>query len=227
MAFESSDAVLAQLRKSLWFRHQPPALQAALIDKGRIVTLLKGRWLHSEGDLSGGLWAVLSGAMRLEVTVGPDRSVLLNIVGAGVVAGQTLGGGGPRIATVRAAEDSALMLISDAALQQIAAIHPAVWRAVSELLYRQLERTAHLAAEALSLTPRARIAARLLAIARADGVGTAAATLTQADLAEMTGLSRKSVNGHLLALQRQGVVQLVYRGVEVLDRSRLAALTDR
>ena len=162
MAFETSDAVRAQLQKSLWFRRQPPGLQAALIEKGRIAALPKGRWLHSEGDASGGLWAVLSGAMRLEVTVGPDRSVLLNIAGAGVVAGQTLGGGGgPRIATVRAAEDSVLLLISDAALQQIAAAHPAVWRAVSELLYRQLERTAHLAAEALSLSPRARIAARL------------------------------------------------------------------
>jgi biotin operon repressor len=51
--------------------------------------------------------------------------------------------------------------------------------------------------------------------------------VTQADLAEMTGLSRKSVNGHLLALQRQGLVRLVYRGVEVLDRTRLAAVRDR
>ena len=51
--------------------------------------------------------------------------------------------------------------------------------------------------------------------------------MTQADLAEMTGLSRKSVSGHLQALQRQGLVRLAYRGVAVLDRRRLETITQR
>jgi DNA-binding IclR family transcriptional regulator len=51
--------------------------------------------------------------------------------------------------------------------------------------------------------------------------------VTQADLAEMTGLSRKSVHGHLQALQRMRIVEVVYGGVRILDQARLLALAEQ
>jgi CRP-like cAMP-binding protein len=221
-------SALEILNQGRWFSRQPAALKTALVERGRIASFERGQWIHSEGDASGGLWGVLSGAVRLEVTVGLERDVLVNIVGPGAMAGITLAaGGGPRIATARAGEQSRVLLVPDPVLQAIGAEHPSLWRAVSELLYSQLERTAHLAAEALRLPPRARVAARLLALAREDRAGGVFAAVSQTDLAEMTGLSRKSVNGHLRRLQGEGTVRPGYRGVHLLDRGRLETLVAR
>jgi DNA-binding transcriptional regulator LsrR (DeoR family) len=51
--------------------------------------------------------------------------------------------------------------------------------------------------------------------------------VTQSDLAEMTGLSRKSANGHLQALQAGGMVRVSYGGVQILDMAKLRAAAER
>ena len=48
-------------------------------------------------------------------------------------------------------------------------------------------------------------------------------SVTQAQLAEMTGLSRKTVNGHLRVLERAGIIGCEYRHIAIRDRRRLAA----
>ena len=48
----------------------------------------------------------------------------------------------------------------------------------------------------------------------------------QADLAEMTGLTRKTANQHLRALEEQGAVRLSYRGIQLLDPECLRALAE-
>lgn len=82
-------------------------------------------------------------------------------------------------------------------------------------------------AEALCLPPRARVASRLLAIAEQRPPDNDLVKISQADIGEMTGLTRKSTNLHLLALQDASMVELSYRGVRILDRRRLQALIDR
>lgn len=218
----SAPEIARQLAGNRWFARRPSTLRAALVEGGRVSHLGKGQWSHGEGDEATGLWAVLAGSLRLEASVGLERDVLLNVVGPGVILGQTAAfGGGPRLVTARAAEPATVLLIGDAALQAISAAHPSLWRSVSELVYGQLEAAVRFAAETLCLPPRARVAARLLSLTDEAG---GSVRISQADLAEMTGLSRKSVNGHLNALQDQALVRLDYRGIEVLAPGRLRAL---
>jgi hypothetical protein len=47
------------------------------------------------------------------------------------------------------------------------------------------------------------------------------------DLAEMTGLARKPVNGHLLRLQKADIVRLACREARILNQPRLRALIDQ
>jgi len=70
------------------------------------------------------------------------------------------------------------------------------------------------------LSPRERVAARLAQLA--DDKGEVPAT--QADLAEMCGLSRKSTSGHVLALAKRGWVAPGYRSLRVLDAVALRAI---
>ena len=86
-------------------------------------------------------------------------------------------------------------------------------------MYGQLDASVHGLAQMLALPPRARIAARLMAFAD-SGV----APLTQADLAELCGLSRKAVSAHLATFERSGTIARAYGKVQLLDVAALARL---
>ncbi len=202
------------LRRGQWFGALDPRLADALVAAGRTARVAEGQWIYSEGDEETGLCLVLSGSLRMEASAGPDRDVLLGLAGPGQVVGQSRRfGGGRRIITLRAQRDAAVLLVPDALLPGIAATVPGAWAGIISLLYGQLDAAVHNAALNLRLTPRQRVAVRLAQLA--DDSGLVAAT--QADLAEMCGLSRKSASGHILALARLGWIAPQYRAIEVKD----------
>lgn len=160
---------------------------------------------------------MIHGALRLEVALGPDRDVLIGLAAAPTILGQTRrSGGGPRILTVRANTPARVLMIADDALDRVAADQPILWRAVNELVYAQLEQATRLAAQLLVQSPGGRVAMRLLQFADGSKV-----SVSQADLAEMTGLSRKTINGHLAALEQEGVIVRGYRAIVLRDRAAL------
>jgi len=103
-----------------------------------------------------------------------------------------------------------------------------VWRAVAALVFLQLRGALQMAAESVALPPRQRLASRLLLLARAIGQGEMAATLrvSQHALAEMLGLTRKTVNGYLRAFERAGLVRLGYGEIELLDPRGLRRIAE-
>ncbi len=184
------------------------------------MSLQRGQWVYSQGDTGTGLCAVLSGALRLEVALKGERDVLIGLVRAPMILGQTQRhGGGPRIVTARANMPSRVLMITDAGLDAAAREEPDLWRRVNELVYRQLEQMTRLAAHLLVQTPAGRVALRLLQFAEEDRL-----TINQSDLAETTGLSRKTVNAHLAAFERMGAIERGYRLIRLRDRAALEAI---
>ncbi|QDZ06241.1 Crp/Fnr family transcriptional regulator [Sphingomonas panacisoli] len=210
--------VMAALKRGRWFGGLDPALADALVAAGRVRALDEGQWIYSEGDEEPGLCLVVDGVLRLEVSAGRDRGVLLGLIGAGQAIGQSRRfGGGRRIVTASAQRAGHVLLVPDIALPRIAEQAPGAWAAVIALLYDQLDAAVHAAALNLCLTPRQRIAARLAQLADHEGVVAA----TQADVAEMCGLSRKSASGHILALAEREWVVPLYRSVLVTNIAAL------
>ncbi len=209
---------MAALKRGRWFAGLDQKLAEALVAAGRVRALDEGQWIYSEGDEEPGLCLVVHGVLRLEASAGADRGVLLALVGAGQAIGQSRRfGGGRRIVTASAQRASHVLLVPDAAFPRIAEQAPGAWAAVIALLYDQLDAAVHAAALNLCLTPRQRIAARLAQLADAEGVVAA----TQADVAEMCGLSRKSASGHILALAEREWVVPLYRSVLVTNPAAL------
>lgn len=210
--------LLDALKRGRWFAALDPALAAALVAAGRVAALGEGQWIYSEGDAETGLCLVIDGVLRLEASVGPDRDVLIGLAGPGQAIGQSRRiGGGRRIVTARAQRAARVLLVPDAALPRIAASIPGAWTGIVSLLYGQLDAAVHGAALNLCLAPRQRIAIRLAQLADEHGLVPA----TQADMAEMCGLSRKSASGHILALAAKGWVVPGYRSLRVIDVAAL------
>lgn len=204
-----------------WFAHQSADQAAAMVKAGRLVRRNAGEWLHGEGDEETGLLAVLDGRLKLYCQAPGEREVLIGVMPAGSVMGQSATfGGGPRLLTVIAAADSLVFTVSDRALRQTAAEHPGVWRDVAGLLYMQLGAILQLVAQLTALPPRARLAARLLQLEQNLGV----AEVSQGDLAEMVGVTRKAINGWLGEMAAKGWVRLGYGRIEILKPGSLRAV---
>jgi CRP/FNR family transcriptional regulator, cyclic AMP receptor protein len=210
--------ILAVLEQNRWFASQPAALKTALIEHARSIEVARGQWLYGAGDAPGGLYAVLSGSVDIMMGTIADEDVLIDIAQAGRVFSQA---SGPRLITALANEDSRLLHIADHALRLISRGHPDIWRNFTALLYEQLSAALQMAANMIHLAPQARIAARLLFLAGIGARDGVVARVTQSQLAELTGLSRKTVNGHLADLARRGVVEPGYGGLALRNLAGL------
>ena len=153
---------------------------------------------------------------------------MIGIIGAGAVLGHTTRySGGPRLVTAVCVEASLLLEISEASLERVAMQFPEVWRAIAGFAYAHTRRALQMAADVISLKPRQRIAARLLAAVEAEGLfGTPTLKISQDLLGEMLGLARKTVNVHLSFFEEIGLIRNGYGRVKILDFEGLRTISN-
>jgi CRP/FNR family cyclic AMP-dependent transcriptional regulator len=213
---------LDRLRQTPWLARQPATVADALLAAGRLHRLGAGQWAQGEGDPDPGLTAVIAGRLAVESSAGPERSVMIDLIHPGAWIGQAApAGGGPRIVTLRALGPAELFVVPEAALRRLGQEQPAVWQAVSGLIYDQLQSAVRMVAFLLTATPLQRVAMRLALLAEGEPAEVAASHL---QLAELTGLSRKGMAEQLAMLEAKGLVRRGYGRVAVLDREALLGI---
>ena len=219
---------LQVLRQAEWLKDYPGGLAESLVAEGCLVHLNVGEWAQAEGDDRNGLFVVIDGLLHSYCVALDDRLVMIGFAEPGSVLGHaTRYSGGPRLVTAVCAEPSILLEISESALDRVATGSPEIWRAIAGFAYSHMRSALRMAAEVISLRPRARIAARLLATARNDQVGEAPVIrVSQELLGEMIGVTRKTVNYHLAAFERDGLVRAGYGRIELCDLSGLRAIAN-
>jgi CRP-like cAMP-binding protein len=231
MKSDERDLALRVLRKSGWLKDYPVELAESLASEGNLVRLNVGEWAQAEGDDRSGLFVVVEGVLHSYCASWGDREVMIGLAEAGSVLGHaTRFSGGPRIVTAVCVESSLLLEISEAALDRVAERRPEIWRAIASFAYLNMRNAVRMAAEVISLRPRERIAARLLAAGDGQrqmmGEITPTIRLSQELLGEMTGLTRKTVNVHLSAFERDGLIEVGYGRIKLCDLARLRAVAN-
>lgn len=213
---------LSVLRKAEWLEGFDPLLAEALITHGRLTRIAPGGWAQGEGDEDRGLFVVIAGLFHTYCTAPGDRDVIIGQTGIGSMLGHTTRfSGGPRLVTAICIEPALLLQIPETSLEQIAEHQPDVWRMMANAAYTNLRRVMQMMVETITLPPRPRIAARLLAMALPHDSGPALIRLSQQMLGEMTGLTRKTINIHLAAFEREGLIVIGYGGLEIRDPAGL------
>ncbi len=214
---------LEVLSESGWLKDYPAALIQQLVKEGRLVRLNVGEWAQAEGDDRSGLFVVIDGSLHSFCAAPGGRAVMIGVVGAGAVLGHaTRYSGGPRLVTAVCVEPSLLLEVSEASLERIAGHFPEVWRAIAGFAYDNTRRALQMAAEVISLKPRQRIAARLLAAIDGGGLGgTPTLRVSQELLGEMLGLTRKTVNSHLCSFENIGLTRSGYGQISILNEEGL------
>jgi CRP-like cAMP-binding protein len=209
------------LVRSPWLSRQPAPVAGALLDAGRVQRLEAGQSVYGVDDPDGGLFAVISGRLSVEAAAGPDRTVLIDILHKGAWLGLPAQTDGPRLMTVCARSAATLFLVPDAVLRRAGHDRPDLWQAVSNLIYGQLQNAVRMVARLLTASPAELIALRLLTLAEGDPPFVA---VSQSELGELTGMTRKAANAHLALLEEQGLVKRAYGKVMLLDVERLRAI---
>ena len=218
----------SRLDKGQWFSHLPVPLQDSLLAAARVRRLSPGQRLFKRGDPPCGLYAVLEGSVRIGAVSEQGKEALLSLVESPHWFGEIcLFDGQPRTHDAFGLGQCVLLHIPQTVLLTLLDEQPAYWRQLALLMSQKLRLT-FINLEQLSLMPTAaRLAHRLLMIA--EGYGEIdpprrVLQLPQEQLASMLSLSRQTTNQILKDLQGQGIVNLKYGEIEILDAQRLRKL---
>ncbi|MGG7647599.1 MULTISPECIES: Crp/Fnr family transcriptional regulator [unclassified Pseudomonas] len=218
----------SRLETGQWFSHLPVPLKDSLLAVARVRRLASGQLLFKRGDPPCGLYAVLEGAVRIGAVSEQGKEALLSLVESPHWFGEIcLFDGQPRTHDAYAVGQCSLLHIPQATLLKLLDQQPVYWRQLALLMSHKLRLT-FINLEQLSLMPaQARLAHRLLMIA--EGYGEIdpprrVLQLPQEQLASMLSLSRQTTNQLLKDLQGQGILNLKYGEIEILDAQRLRML---
>ncbi|MBB6252363.1 Crp/Fnr family transcriptional regulator [Nitrospirillum iridis] len=207
-----------------WLAEQSADLRAEILARGRLRAYADGQAVYRGGDAPDGLYALVSGRMRLATVQEDGREVVILHAGPGHWFGEvSMVDGLPRGQTAVARGDSLVLHLPAQAFARIVDADPRRWANFAGILSRHLRQATHYLGEVLAL-PTPQRAARLLALLcrlEEAGAGPCILPLSQDDLAGMLGLSRQTTNRALGRLERAGLVRLGYGGIQVPDGAAL------
>jgi CRP/FNR family transcriptional regulator, cyclic AMP receptor protein len=168
----------------------------------------EGAVVFMRGDAGDCLCGVVSGRVRISASLPGGKEVFLNIMGPGEAFGEIgLLDGQPRTATATALARTELIIIPRDRFAGLLVSEPQLVMHLIQLLCARVRWTAQQMEDSALLGVPARIAKRVLSLARLQGGDAADGTrlaISQEELAQFLGLSRQIVNQHLQAWKQEG-----------------------
>ena len=222
-----SEVIRRQLMGSEWFTDLGPVIQDAILENAGVRQYLAGQTISPEDSPPLGLFAVLQGQVDLVRHVGEDRQILYHVGGPGFWFGE-LGAlrGEVTAVTVLAREDTTVLLLPVAKFRELADAHPAFLHACMKVVYQRLAILIRYLAQAQWLSPEEYLRVRLadLAELRAKDqmiVPPVELDISQSDLARMVGTSRQTVNALLQRIEADGLIEVKFKMIRILEPERL------
>lgn len=208
----------------------PKALAEELEHRGRRRTLRKGAVLHRKGDSADGLYQVISGRVRISTLAADGREAVLTDLEPGAFFGEiSLFDGLPRTHDAVALERSELLFVTSADFHALLGARPELLQHYARALAFKL-RLCMAALDGVTLqSVSTRLAQRLLWLAHGSSAtqaqpltkGPRTLAISQSDLASMVGATRQTINKELKAWERDGVVRVRGRMLELLNEVAL------
>lgn len=211
------------------FGKLPPDDLDALLLHARVEHYGAGRTIFEKGSPGRSMMAILAGSVRISTPspAGPD--ILLSMLSAGEVFGEiALLDGADRTADATAITDCDLLVLDHRDFIPFLERRAELCVLLLKLLCQRLRRTDQQLQEAMFGRLEGRIAMALLRLAQDAppfGARGAALRITQQELAGIVGAARESVNKQLHVWQKEGLLRLGKRLIEIDDLDALEALS--
>lgn len=214
---------------SNWIDQLPNELRLHTRSLMRRRSVVKGETIYTEGSRPSALWQLQSGAVRVTNQAPDGREVVFAIFGPGDCFGEiSLIDGGVASNTTTAIERGELAELSKANFDLLYQQHPEFSRHLNRLLCARVRHMLHFYADVTLRSLEQRMANRLVyLVSMAPAVQSELRlALTQQDLANMLGASRQAVSKVLNQWREQGLIDLKYGGITLLQHASLRRIAD-
>lgn len=226
---------LPVLNASRWYARLPPEFAQALLRMARVRHLQAGEALFQRDGPPCGLYALVSGTIRLSGQGGQHQEAREALLGV-IIAPQWFGeiavfDGLARTHHAHASEPCTLLQIPQAELLAWLREHPLHWRELGLLMADKLRMAFVIIEDYTLLNAPQRLARRLIGMAESygqrmdEGSTRRVLAITQEELALMIGASRQTTNQILKDMAQQGILRVQRGGMEILDLPGLRALS--
>ena len=221
------------LREHFLFREFTPAELDELLTYARVERFRAHETVLLKGSPGTGMMAVIKGEIRISGPGADGREVIFNMLGPGDIFGEVaLLDGGERSADATATVDTEVLVIERRNFLPFLERHPPVATKLLIALCAKLRRTTEQVEDLALLDLPARLAKKLLSLARTHGRPTERGLqietkLSQGELAKALGTTRESVNKQLARWQRDGIIRVVEGAITLVDREALRQVLER
>ena len=215
-----------------WFAGLPLPDRRALLAACERQRLAPGEMLFRQGDAvpagSGAFYGVVSGGIKASSLREDGKEAILAVLEPGNWFGEiSLLDGLPRTHDATAAGEAEVLVLPRAGFDRMMK-RPAFALAVCRMLAARVRSLYGMVEDATLRSTRARVARRLLLLARGDATQARdprpVVPVSQEALAMMLGVSRQTLSKELQAMARSGAIALGYGRIEIASVARLQAL---
>jgi CRP/FNR family cyclic AMP-dependent transcriptional regulator len=195
-----------------------------LSERMRTRRFSRGQIIFQRGDEGSALYAVKSGQIKISVTSGDGKEIVLNIMRDGDLFGEiALLDGGPRTADAQAMVASELLVLDRRDFVAFLERTPSVALNLIKVIAGRLRNTSEQVEDVAAFDRAARLARALLRLAERFGEETEEGvrldlTITQSDIGNLVGMPRESMNKQLSEWRAAGII-LFERGVVTIKDS--------
>ena len=221
------------LARNFLFRNLDPDVIERISALGTTVELAGNQVLFLKGDEGDALYGVLDGRIRISSGDADGKEIILNIIDPGDIFGEiALLDGKPRTADASAMAASQLFRVQRSDFLGLMAAEPRLTQHLLEMVCDRIRKTTEMLEDSAFLDLPARLAKRLLSLAKYYGDSSQETALTgiqisQAELGQLMGTSRESINKHLQYWRGRGWITLGRGRVTIEAPGALENLVER
>lgn len=206
---------LNNLSKVGWLSEQPRDFQARIATLGRWIILHPGTRHYLAGDLSEAIFGLDDGIFDISIPISETRECTFYRATRGFWAGDdAILTGATRKVSVEAVSRCRVFQVPYSVLRSHLARYPSDWAYFHELAATKSSMLAGILGEALSLSPRERVARLLVRLADEYGV----VASTHEELGMLAGMSRATFHRSLTHLVKAGAVETTYAQIRIVNR---------
>ena len=221
-----------QLRRGAWFGSLSEPVALALFEAGSIIEYTAGEVIYSDDGTAPGFLTTLDGAAHIETADRSGRRVLLYAASPGTWFGALAAA--PRqhmLITIRAFRHTTVWRVPSTELRRLLRVEPELVDGLAlleTLRQRALVEMVCMAHRPGTLSQVAGCLALIDRLYKENDAETERSVvhMTQADLADMTGHSRQTINVVVAQLEKDQLIRVGHRRIEILDAEGLDAVSE-
>ncbi|MFJ1520161.1 Crp/Fnr family transcriptional regulator [Acinetobacter sp. ABJ_C1_1] len=218
-----------RLRENTWFSLLPEAFQNFILEHGKQRTFEKNNYVFRAQDVFDGIYTVLEGSISLGYVDVNGNEALSAIAEPIMWFGEiSLIDHEPRSHDAIALKKSIVLHIPAKPLNELLKDNPYYWYYFARLTSQKLR---YVFLEQIAIQTRSisqRLAQRLLFILEGYGnhliVQERQIHISQDQLANMLTVSRQTINHELNLLEKQNIIKIAFRKIEILDIEKLSLI---